>query len=94
MNIEALKEGLRPWIEVDTWHTEHSFDIKRFHKALMNIFHEHGSEIDSHQFKEAMSDLVDEYSPDLEGKHKELKIENYSQRAEYIVNYVSDVTAN
>jgi cell wall assembly regulator SMI1 len=54
MNIEALAKSLESWMRVDTWHTTHSSDQKRFHKALFNAIKEHGCQITENDFKEAI----------------------------------------
>ena len=89
-----LKDGLRPWIQIDTWHTSHPFDMKRFHKALSNVFQELelGEAISGPQFKDAMSELVDECHPGFDKAHKEQKIGDLSLIAEHIADYVSDVS--
>lgn len=90
MNMDKLREALRPWISVDTWHTNHPCDRERFHKALHEAFSELGTGIDGFQFEEAMLELVDEYHPGWNKEHKNKGVGDFVARAEAIANYLHD----
>lgn len=90
MSMSELKEKLRPWMKVSTWHTNHPLDEKRFHKALQSVFSTLGVAIDGGSFEEAMNELVEEYHPDLEQSYKDLKIQGFALQAEHIASYLQD----
>jgi len=90
MNMDKLKEMLRPWMQVETWHTNHPLDDKRFHNALQNVFNELGISIDGGNFEEAMYELADEYHPDMKQDYKEQLVNKFATRAEHIACYLYD----
>ena len=91
MNIEKLAEKLKPWMQVDTWHTTHPKDCERFHKALHSAFAEFGSAITYDDFKDAMEYLSESLpSAKLEAGYLEQTIERYASNAETISSYLSD----
>jgi len=94
MNMNTLKETLRPWMQVDTWESRNSYDDKRFHKALQNVFLELGASIDGSQFEDAILELVNEYYPDWNKENTEKIVHEFALRAEQIANYVSDTIPN
>jgi len=91
MKEAKIKKEFRKWIEIDTWHTDHSNDEKRFHIALFNIFKECGTGISINEFEDALIELVEECHPSWEEEHKEKSIHKFSLRAEAIDSYLSDV---
>ena len=58
MNLDQLKQCLRQWMQVSTWHTGHPLDEERFHKALHNAFSQVGLSISGDDFKKVISDLA------------------------------------
>lgn len=90
MNMERLKEALRTWMIVDTWHTNHPLDDERFHKALRNAFSELGTGIDGGNFEEVMHELANEYHPNWDQDHKDKLVDNFAIRAEHIASYLHD----
>jgi hypothetical protein len=91
MNIEQLSEKFTPWMRVDTWHTIHPSDDKRFHKALSEVFKEFGVAITYDDFKDAMLYLVETiYSNKYEPEYLEKTIERYASNAEKISSYLFD----
>ncbi len=91
MNIEKLAEKLKPWMQVDTWHTSHPLDDKRFHKSLQSAFSEFGSSIAHEDFKEAMEYLVETgVASKLEVGYLENCIDDSASKAEHIASYLSD----
>lgn len=87
--LKELKEALRPWMQINTWHT--SLDAARFHNALKTVFDKLGVSIDVDDFEEAMLDLVDEYHQDWPPDHKEKVVDRFVSRAEHISIYLYDV---
>lgn len=57
MDIEKMKIALVPWLRVDTWHTTHPLDDRRFHRALKSAFDLLGTSIAFGDFREAMGQL-------------------------------------
>lgn len=91
MNIEQLAERLRPWMQVDTWHTTHPMDSKRFHQALNSVFSEFGASISYDDFKDAMVYLSETLpSGKLEKNYLKKTIERYASNAETIFGYLYD----
>ncbi len=90
MNMDMLKEALRQWMKIETWHTNHPLDDERFHRALQKAFSTLGTSIDGDQFAEVMFELADEYHPNWDQKYKEEIVENFSLRAEHIASYLHD----
>jgi len=92
MNIEQLAEKLKPWMQVDTWHTAHPKDTERFHLALKSAFSEFGNSIGYDDFKDAMEHLSKELpSAKLGTEYLTQTIERYASKAETISGYLSDV---
>lgn len=92
MNIEQLAEKLKPWMQVDTWHTTHPRDSERFHLALKSAFSEFGNSIGYDDFKDAMEHLSEELpSAKLEAEYLAQTIERYASSADTISSYLSDV---
>lgn len=92
MNIEQLTNFLRPWVQVDTWHTNHPCDDKRFHEAVKNAIDSYPESCLSYEdYKEAIESLVNEIYPEkYESTFIEDKIDKYSERADTISSYVFD----
>jgi len=91
MTIDDLAKSIRPWVQVDTWHTTHPLDTERFNKAVGAAISEHGSQITYDDFKEAMESLVEElYSGKYEDSYIEEVIERCASSAETITSYVRD----
>ena len=90
MDTSKIKESLRPWVQIETWHTGHPLDSQRFHNALSDVFELFGTQVSFNDFEEALTELVDEIYPNWEEEHKEKTIHKYSLRAENIGSYLSD----
>ena len=92
MNIEKLAEKIKPWMQVDTWHTSHPLDDERFHKSLQSAFSEFGASIAYDDFKEAMEYLVETgVASKLEASYLEENIDKSASKAEIIACYLSDI---
>ena len=90
MNIEALKSCLSPWMQIDTWHTGHPLDEKRFHLALEQTFALLGTGIDGGYFSEAITELVEKYHPSFDSEVGAELINKYAIKAELIASYLSN----
>lgn len=93
MNIESLSNSLKPWMQVDTWHTTHPLDEERFHKALKSAITEHGCQMSYDDFKDAMSLLAEKLYPNkYEKSYLEESIDRFASNAELISSYIYDTT--
>jgi hypothetical protein len=90
MNIERLKEMLRPWLGVSTWHTPHPLDERRFHQALKNAFVQLGTQIALEDFMEAMDQLSAELYPSMQEEYRNELIDDFAKRAAEIAGYLQD----
>lgn len=90
MNLTVLKEQLKSWLCIDTWHSLHPCDNKRFHIALNNAFTQLGNAISYDDFHGAMMELAQEYNYE----HRERELEYFAGRAENISNYLFDTSNN
>lgn len=90
MGSKHLKEYLRPWVRVDTWHTTHPLDQERFHKALDYAFRGIGGPIDYDGAKDAIVDLANECHPNLNPEFVEEAADRYAQSVERISGYLDD----
>lgn len=92
MNIEDLAKELKPWIQVDTWHTGHPSDDERFHKALSNAFNKFGNSISYGNFEDAIRHSVNEHYPNkFDEQFLNEAIEKFAENAETISSYLSDL---
>jgi len=93
MNIENLASLLKPWMQVETWHTGHPLDSERFHKALKTAIEAHELTLSYDDIKEAMELLVEQlYANKYETSFLEEKIDHCSSNAETITSYLYDTT--
>lgn len=91
MNVESIAGGLESWMKVDTWHTTHPLDEKRFHHALAVVFEENGYSITYDDFRSALLYLAAKLpSVKLVQEHLEQRIDDLAQKAEIIAGYLSD----
>jgi len=91
MNIEELAKSLKPWMQVDTWHTTHPLDSERFHKALSSTIDSHGCQISYDDFKDAMELLAEQLYPNkYEKSYLRRNIDDFASKAETITSYVYD----
>jgi hypothetical protein len=91
MNTSEIKEFLRPWIRVETWHSTHPSDQQRFHQALNQCFQQIGHAIDIDSFKEAIHGLANELHPNLNEEYLEKVIDRCADNAETISDYLNDI---
>lgn len=94
MNIEDLAESLKPWMQVDTWHSSHPLDSRRFHKALESAIADHGCQILYGEFEQAMRLLVEKLYPagQYEETYLEENIDRFATNAQTIASYINDTT--
>ncbi|AMC35031.1 hypothetical protein [Janthinobacterium sp. B9-8] len=88
MNLEALKEQLRPWLLVSTWDSGHSLDERRFHKALHGVFSVLGTAIPTDDFRQVMIELLNELYPTQDSIDRSARIESFVNVAERIGLYL------
>jgi hypothetical protein len=88
---ERIVAALRPWMQVDTWHTSHPLDRKRFHVALQEVFAAVGTSISTEDMVGAMKELGRRLG---RAAHDEQYfgplIERLAEQAEVIGWYLSD----
>lgn len=89
MDIEQLKNSLKPWLAPETWHTGHVLDEQRFHKALKSAFDKLGTPIAVEKFREAIILGLSEYRAN-DAKTFENDVDSFAQLAEDISYYVSN----
>ncbi len=75
---------------VESWHSSHQADQKRFNLALIECFKQAGQPIDFDSFKDAMFDLAEELYPDMDEDYLEKVINGYAGNAEVISTYLDD----
>lgn len=90
MDIEKLKNLLKPWLALDTWHTGHPLDDQRFHRALKSAFDVLGVHLSSDDFRKAIVLGLNEYRSG-DAKAYEADVEEYAQRGEDIASYLIDL---
>ena len=89
MDIEQLKNSLKPWLAPETWHTDHALDEQRFHKALKSAFDKLGAPIAVDNFREAIILGLGEYREN-DAKAHEDDVDSFAQLAEDISYYVKN----
>ncbi|MBK5340437.1 hypothetical protein JFU48_03415 [Pseudomonas sp. TH49] len=90
MDIQRLTNSLKPWLALETWHTGHSLDDQRFHRALKASFDEQGVQISSDDFRQAIALGLNDFRPgDVKAFAED--IEGFAQRAEDIASYLFDL---
>ena len=90
MNIERLSELLLPWMQVETWHTTHPSDQKRFNMALASVIRELGHQVTYDDLKDAIELLLEKHHPNLILGNFESEIDRCAGNAEIITSYVCD----
>ncbi|UXI02742.1 hypothetical protein [Photobacterium sp. TY1-4] len=90
MTIEDLQECLKPWLQIETWHTSHPRDQKRFHLALNDAFSKYGVAIDGDAFEDAMYSLAKELHPNWDEEHLLSTVQGLAIHAELISSYLYD----
>lgn len=89
MDIEQLRNSLKPWLALETWHTGHALDEQRFHKALKSAFDKLGTPIAVDKFREAIILGLSQYRVN-DAKTFENDVDSFAQLAEDISYYVSN----
>ena len=78
---EQLRELLKPWADVPTWHTSHPLDERRFHAAIASISQ---SELRRASYSEFRNALLSFDTGNDFLAHK------WTSRAMYIFDYLED----
>ena len=89
--MQTLENALDPWLSADTWHTPHSVDEKRFHRALKAAFDTLGPRITADQFRLAIQSVLEKRHP-VHLRSMPVSIERYAQRGQEISSYLTDQT--
>lgn len=92
MNTDELAAVLHPWMVVETWHTGHPSDERRFHKALHGAFRDFGYSISYDDFKEAMQSIAMKRYPNFKSEYLNELIEEKALKAEIIGSYLYDIS--
>jgi hypothetical protein len=90
MDIIALKNCLRPWMQTSTWCTGLPADDARFHTALNEAFFELGPSIQSMHFHQAMLELLHELHPNYSPGDRSEEILPFVIAAKIIGMYLLD----
>lgn len=91
MSLDVLKNELRQWAQVETWHTNHPSDEKRFNQALNNVITKLGLHIHGSDLEEAIMTLTEETSPNMLQSEREKLVHSFLVKAENIISYLSDI---
>lgn len=89
MDQEKLASFLLPWMTPETWHSGHSLDEQRFHRALEQAFQTLGTPIHSEDFRAAMT--FNTKAKKQAGNHFQKLIEEYAAKADAISEYLHTV---
>jgi hypothetical protein len=90
MDIESLKESLKPWMCNETWTTSHPSDQKRFNKALNNAISKFGTDIHSSDLEQAISSLAEAEYPAMDKNYRYKLVVKFVIQAENVLTYLSD----
>ena len=90
MEKKILKDTLRRWVIMDTWHTGHHYDDKRFNESLEAALSQLGHAASLDHIRSAMRELVDELHPNFDPDESARVIDEYSSKAEAIGTYLAD----
>ncbi|WP_288497704.1 hypothetical protein [uncultured Acinetobacter sp.] len=90
--LDDIKEILSPWLKLETWHTSHPLDTKRFNKSLFNLFDKYGvNGVYVEEFSEAILASMKDYHPKLSEEFLDSRIQDFSTAFEYISTYLDDI---
>ncbi|MEW8033588.1 MAG: hypothetical protein AB2777_02820 [Candidatus Thiodiazotropha endolucinida] len=89
---EKLRELLKPWAGIWTWHTSHALDEERFNEVVENIHSEFGGDIPRSDFKEALAAVVSETPPTLDGSQPESVIDRFTDKAIGLLGYLEQTS--
>lgn len=87
---QKIKNALEKWIKVQTWHTIHPLDMKRFHKSIQEIL-TYGEPVDVEDFEIVMRDLINQYGPDMQPQYLEEKVGKFCAIYNNIYDYIDDL---
>ncbi|AZR35234.1 MULTISPECIES: hypothetical protein [Xanthomonas] len=90
MSKDALLKALDPWMKVETWHTAHTLDEQRFHRAIAVACRTSGTALDAAEIEEAIMQLAKKYHGAFEGYHLYDAMDHYAQEAENLSMYVKN----
>lgn len=90
MEKQVLKDTLSCWVAMDTWHTEHPCDDKRFNQSLQLALNQLGHPASVDIIRSAINELVNELHPNFDVDEATRVIKLYSTKAEAIGTYLAD----
>lgn len=93
MYKSKFKECMKPWAQMQTWHTTNSCDMARFHKSLQDYFLKTSTGIDYDTAKENIAELIKELHPNTDINAVEKDIERYASTAEKITTFIQDTSS-
>lgn len=85
-----LKELLKPWASLPTWHTGHPKDMERFHLAIQEVAFEHGTSLNEEELAAALRPYVENTTFSLGNPATEADVEKWAERAVVILSYLGD----
>ncbi|MEZ0605731.1 hypothetical protein ACAX43_26715 [Paraburkholderia sp. IW21] len=91
MADKRIVDAMRQWMQVDTWHTNHPMDEKRFHKALHDAFAAVGKPLTADDLLDALRELGQQLGrPVNDSQYFIPRIEERARIAERIGEYLHD----
>ena len=89
-----IKKILKPWMQVNTWHTGHPLDDRRFHKSISELVIDVDLKyLNRSSIESAMHSLVDDLKISFDEEFLKEHIEKYVQKAETIIYYLHDANS-
>lgn len=83
--MTCLKEALRPWLRVNTWHQPQGPDHERFCIAMRSASEQCGYPIDGSSIRIAMFELFAEHHQGKKGDYWMNRIEAFAKQAEFVL---------
>ncbi|WNC95227.1 hypothetical protein RI103_38750 (plasmid) [Paraburkholderia sp. FT54] len=92
MADQRIIDAMRAWMQVDTWHTNHPMDEKRFHQALHEAFTAVGRPLSADDMLDALKELGQQLGrPVNDAQYFIPRIEERVRIAERIGEYLHDI---
>jgi len=91
MTKDELKSHLEKWARIDTFHTTHPSDDKRFHEALESAFKQYGYGIGYDDAFDAIVELFRAHMPKYDKNEVERIADKKAAAIEHIAGYLDDV---
>ena len=88
MISHELHDAMDAWLRVDTWHTDHPLDEKRFFDALLVAESEGPRNFNVDHFSDVALELVEKYHPRLNQDFRDEQLTRKAISAETIMSYL------